>query len=143
MRLRTVPFEPWHLKKVRIGDHGQTVMRGMDVSKMARDYARHPAMTVLCGRNVVACVGVVRTGDGRGDAWAFVDHKRAKRSPLGLTRAIQRGMDSLRSMSVETHVLANFEQARRWASLLGFIVCGRVAFRGAMYLKMSRRVGNG
>lgn len=143
MRLRTVPFEPGHLKKVRLGEHGSGITRGVDRSRLAREYAGHPAMTVLCGREVVACMGVVRTEDGRGDAWAYVDHRRARKAPLAFTRVVQSGIASLGGMEIETHVLADFDQARRWAVLLGFVVCGRVVFRGSLYLKMRRRAGNG
>jgi hypothetical protein len=79
-----------------------------------------PAFTVTSRGDIVACVGVIPQWENYSRAWALLSGDSG-RHLLGITRAIRRWLRFHNSGRVDTSVVVDFQQAIRWAAMLGFV----------------------
>lgn len=76
------------------------------------------AITGMVGDEVIFCFGRVRQWEGRWVVWAMLSNK-ANRHMVSITRAAKRAL-LVCSGRVELVVQHEFQEAHRWAHMLGF-----------------------
>lgn len=120
-------FRPEHLDQLAL-QPAQSVAR-IDIAN--RGYgealARHESVTVMIDHRVVACAGVVRIWEGRGELWALI---AGDIGPAGMQHLHFRARAWLRNTvwrRLEAHCDKEFLEAHRWLQLLGFIYEGPLA----------------
>lgn len=79
-----------------------------------------PAHTAMRDGKVLACVGLLHQWDGRATAWAVLAENIGGADYLQIHRATKRFMRLIGYRRIEATVSATFENAIRWAELLGF-----------------------
>jgi|GEM_PF-2403856 len=131
LRPRLVPFAPAHLaalsprafERLTFGLQG-----GHDRETAARLAALGPAFSLLRGREMVACAGIMLgpvrpDGTRAGDAWALTG-EAVERFPLAFHRAVRRTLGALVAghglSRVQALCLAGHARSRRWLNRLGF-----------------------
>lgn len=113
-----VPFKREHLKNMVI----QQKQQGLEYLLTDEVYASlesGDAYTALDGDEVLACAGIIELAPGRAGAWAYLSQNIGNRM-RGVTKAAQAFLDMADFRRIEMDVDCNFEQAHRWAKMLGF-----------------------
>lgn len=120
-----VPFEPSHLRSLVLqeaqawmgpmigGDYGDSLVRG------------GPCFTALDDGRVLACAGVIRMWENRGQAWALMSADSGRHF-VGIYRGIRRFLDMDETRRVEATVDSNFDAGHRLMRMLGFEREGRM-----------------
>ena len=79
-----------------------------------------PAHTAMRDGKVLACVGLMHQWDGRATAWAVMTKNVGGADYLAIHRAVKRFMKLINYRRIDATVLCTFENAIRWAEMLGF-----------------------
>jgi hypothetical protein len=79
----------------------------------------------VCGDQVIAAAGLLDMGGGRGHAWGLISTAAGPHF-MALHRAMLLGLQMAPYRRIETTTACNFQQATRWAQMLGF------SFEGTM-----------
>jgi len=75
--------------------------------------------TVLSGKNVIACIGIVEHYENRGEAWAILADG-CRKDFMGIHRAVLKFLKETQVKRIEAVVMKDFKEGHRWARLLGF-----------------------
>jgi hypothetical protein len=78
------------------------------------------AWTGIVDGKPIGCAGVLEVWPGRGYAWALLDQECGPHL-LAITRAVRAKLMAVPFKRIEMAVDADFENARRWARMLGFV----------------------
>lgn len=116
--MNIVTFHRGHLKNMVI----QQRQRGME--KLLTDdicdvLESAESFSAFDGDEVLACAGVIEVAPGRAQAWAYVSDNVGNRM-VGVTKAVRRFLSLKKYRRVEMDVDCDFQQAHRWAIVLGF-----------------------
>ena len=84
-----------------------------------------PAYSLVDGDVVFASAGFIPQWDNRALAWALISAEVGQHM-VALTRGVRRALTLHHYRRVETSVACDFEQAHRWAKMLGFEREGRM-----------------
>lgn len=83
--------------------------------------ADHSYSVIAENGRVIACGGLSPYWNGRAEAWAVFDYKRAyKKEMLAITRAVRSVFASSPFRRIECSVESAFQDGHRWAKALGF-----------------------
>ena len=77
------------------------------------------AYSLVDDLNCYGMAGVIDMGFGRGQAWSLFS-KNAGKHMVRITRAVKDYLNSVDYNRIEMHVEKDFDEARRWAKMLGF-----------------------
>ena len=113
-----IPFKREHIAAMTLQKH-QYGLDGYLTKAIFDDLESGSAFTALDGDEVLACSGVVEIYEGRGLAWAYISETVGNRM-LYVTRKVRDYLDLTTCRRVEMDVDCDFEQAHRWAKMLGF-----------------------
>jgi hypothetical protein len=119
--MEIVPFRREHLDALDMGRWDRIAFEKEDREMFIEKYEGHAASGIEDGR----CLGIAGiTVDKRiGFAWVFLSDEIRKR-PFFLTKLIKQGIEiaakDLSLLSMTVAVLKNYEEANRWARVLGF-----------------------
>lgn len=113
-----VPFEREHLERMVVQQQQQGLEHLLtddlyDVLVDGQSY------TVMDGDEVLICGGAMEISPGRAVAWAYLARQVGVRMSF-ITRAVRRFLGMLNYRRIEIDVDCDFEQAHRWAKMLGF-----------------------
>ena len=112
--IEVIPYAPHHALLMHV-QPGQELEAGISTAK-----TRHgEAITVTLDGLPMVCAGLIEIWPGRAYAWALLD-KDAGRVLLRATKEIRSRLDRSSFARVEMAAAVDFEQASRWAMLLGF-----------------------
>lgn len=120
MEVRT--FQPQDL--YTLSDRLQTQQMGLHRILRETGYgealaAAGPAFTATSGGDVIACIGTIPQWTDYQRAWALLSGD-AGRCMVSLTRRISRWLRFHNTGRIDTSVHCTFDQAIRWAEMLGF-----------------------
>jgi hypothetical protein len=124
--MRIVPFEPEHLQTLLLQPSQAMLQPTLSDPEYGQSLAHAgPAYSLVDGDVVFASAGFVPQWRDRAVVWALIS---AEVSPhmVTLTRAVRRALQLHHFRRVETSVACDFEQAHRWAKMLGFEREGRM-----------------
>ena len=113
-----VTFHRDHLKSMVV----QQRQRGMEkllTDEICDVLEGCESFSALDGDEVLACSGVIEVAPGRAQAWAYISDDVGNRM-LAVTKAVKRFLSLRKYRRVEMDVDCEFEQAHRWAKMLGF-----------------------
>lgn len=120
-----IPFKKEHLKTINVQD-AQKGLEHIEDDAALTAVEREFSFTVIDGDKVVACGGVACVARGRGVAWSYLSNN-LKKEMVFITRTVKEYMRRVPFHRIEAHVDCNYEQAHRWARLLGFkLECERM-----------------
>lgn len=112
--MKIVPYEPWHMIRMRIQKQQASAYMAT-----AEDHAAAgEAFTGMVGNKVIFCAGRTLIWEGRYMLWAVLSCD-AHKYLLTITREIQAFMQLCHGR-LEVVVDSKFEEAHRWARILGF-----------------------
>ena len=113
-----VPFKAAHLAAIEL-QSAQAYLSEWVTQAQGRELEAHPSYTALHENKPIAAAGVIPIWQGRGLAWAFVSDAGPNLF-LPVHRAVKRFLDGCYVKRIEMTVDCDFEQAHRWAKMLGF-----------------------
>lgn len=118
--ITVIEFKADHLKALNIQKR-QAYFREYltDENLKSLESAPGDAYSVMDGDEVIAVAGVMSYGDGRGLAWSYISDVIGSRM-LAMTKAVKRFLSLADYRRIEMIVDCDFEQAHRWARVLGF-----------------------
>lgn len=79
-----------------------------------------PAHTAMRDGKVLACIGLMPIWEGRATAWAIMAQDIGGIDYLAIHRAVKRFMKLIGYRRIDATVVWHFENAIRWAEMLGF-----------------------
>lgn len=119
--MHIVPFIPAHLEGFQEQewqkDFAGLFKNAAYVDMLAREGG---GISGIVDGRAMAIAGVMPLYEHIGLAWALID-KRAGPYMLPITRAVRADLEERFYPRIEIHVLRGFEQAHRWAKMLGFV----------------------
>lgn len=116
--IAVVKFKAEHL--IGLDANGEAKRMAEFTSEMeARALEGAHSYSVLEGKRVMACCGVMPLWKGRGYAWAMVS-KSCGHAFIELHRAVLRFLDTCPFDRIEAAVDVDFKEGHRWMKLLGF-----------------------
>lgn len=116
--MRVEKFQKQHLDAIILQER-QKGLEYLETSDLFNMLESEDSYSVMEEDEVLCCAGVVKLNEGRGVAWAYLaDELNAKM--VGVTRAVKRYLRLAPFHRIEMHVDCNFEEAHRWAKMLGF-----------------------
>ena len=117
--LSIVPFEARHLEMLPRAKAALSDIEWQLLQEQQYSY------TLLHGERAVACAGVVKHWEGRGEGWMFIGpHSRSEL--MFLCRAVKRFFAYCPFRRVEAVVKDDFLPAHKWVRKFGFRVEGRL-----------------
>lgn len=125
MTFTIIPFETWHLEVL---EHQPSQIDAYAFVEFGNHMAlaNDLAFTAVTDR-VVGCAGLIPMYEGTDLAWANLS-VCGPAVFLKIHRAIERFLANRKSRRTEMWVRADFEEALRWARLLGFEWEGQMRF---------------
>jgi hypothetical protein len=119
------PFEKKHLD-VMVHQEAQKGLEFLETDELFAMLEGEDAYTIFDGDEVLCCAGVVKLNVGRGVAWAYLAAD-LKHRMVSVTRIVKRYLAIANCHRIEMHVDCDFEEAHRWAKMLGFVMeCERM-----------------
>jgi hypothetical protein len=118
--LEIVPFRREHLFQIEL-QGAQASLSEKQNLEYAVALEQSGAYTGLVDGRPIICAGLVEQWEGRALAWALLSND-AGPWMLDITRACKRMFQLSGYRRIEAHVDAEFQQAVRWALMLGFEV---------------------
>ena len=116
--MRIDKFKREHLDAIILQER-QKGLEYLETSDLFDMLENDDSYSVLDNDVVLCCAGVVVAAAGRGIAWAYLaDELREKM--VGVTRAVKRYLRLAPFHRIEMHVDCDFDEAHRWAKMLGF-----------------------
>jgi hypothetical protein len=106
------PYKPEHLQELILQPAQARVRANLSDPEYAQALVGEHSFTLKMNGKVVACFGVLKLWEGRGDAWALISGDIGARGMRRLHFEIRKRLEAEHE--------AGFEQAKRWLSLLGF-----------------------
>lgn len=117
--IQVVKFHPDHLKRLQLQSAQEYFRSEFGNPDYGRQLADSPfAFTGLVGDEVIACAGVHELWENRGVAWALLSENAGPHF-RSIHRAVSGFLTQAPWRRVEMMVEAGFEQAHRWAQMLG------------------------
>lgn len=118
--LTVVPFIPEHLKALRLQPAQAWLVPAMQADGYGEAFVQAgPAYTAIVDGRVVGCLGVAELWQGRCAAWALLAADIGAHF-VAIHRAVRAFLTECGFRRIEAYVDVGFEQAHRWARLLGF-----------------------
>lgn len=120
----TIEIVPYYAAHLMLMDEQDTEKYWGDVVQTP-GYAKAlekagPAHTAMRDGKVLACIGLMHQWDGRATAWAIMANKIGGADYLAIHRAVKRFMGIIGYRRIDATVAAHFDNAIRWAEMLGF-----------------------
>jgi hypothetical protein len=112
--VKIIPYEPWHMIRMKI----QPKQRSAYMAAAEDHAAAGEAITGVIGSKVIFCAGRSLIWEGRYMLWAVLSQDACKHM-LCVTREIKSFLQLCRGR-LEVVVDSKFEEAHRWARILGF-----------------------
>jgi hypothetical protein len=114
-------FKPEHLRELVLQPAQERVRANLSNPEYAQALVGEHSFTLKMDGKVVACFGVLKLWEGRGDAWALIDGDIGARGMRRLHFEIRKRLEAAHEFRrIETACDAGFAQAKRWLELLGF-----------------------
>ena len=124
--MNVVPFEAEHINQLELQD-AQSYLSAIVSSDQAEALVGDWAFSAMEDGRPIASAGVILLWQGRGMAWAFISKYAVNNKFLQVHRAVKRFLDGCYLQRIEMTVDCEFEQAHRWAHMLGFhMECARM-----------------
>jgi hypothetical protein len=115
------PYKPEHLQELILQPAQARVRANLSDPEYAQALVGKHSFTLKMDGKVVACFGVLKLWEGRGDAWALISGDIGARGMRRLHFEIRKRLEASHEFRrIETACDAGFEQAKRWLELLGF-----------------------
>lgn len=112
-----IPFKKEHLDRMILQER-QKGLEYLETDELFETLEHQDSYTIA-DEEVLCCAGVVKMNEGRGVAWAYLaDDLGAKM--VGVTRIVKRYLGIANFHRIEMHVDCDFDEAHRWAKMLGF-----------------------
>lgn len=119
LRVDFVPLNAGHIKYVEVNEAQKAEQMAM-IEGYGAYACQHPGLEAWRGNRCLGMAGLIPVYPGRFlMAWALLS-RHAGPYMLPLTRMVRRMLDGQRVERIEMTVAAEFEEAQRWAAMLGF-----------------------
>jgi hypothetical protein len=115
-----VPFHPDHLAALKIQTKQSGALDGLTSDQADMMAGCDIAWSAIDGEEVVACAGIMHMWEGRGHAWALLSGNIGRRMVI-VHRAVMRAIKISGYRRIEMDVDGDFQEAKDWARLLGFV----------------------
>lgn len=124
MNLKIRKFEAADVLRINAREPDLTIVQRVDALKMAREYVMHgPCWTVLLGKQIVFCAGIIIFWNGMGEGWALTSGLVPK-FPCSFHRYVKRYLEKTISEynlhRVQIAIPKTHKISREWALRLGF-----------------------
>lgn len=113
-----IPFKKEHIDRLVLQEK-QKGLEHLQTGEMFRSLENEASYTVTDDEEVLCCAGVVAMTEGRCIAWAYLAEGLNHRM-VYVTRAVKRYLKLAPFFRIEMHVDCDFDEAHRWAKMLGF-----------------------
>lgn len=122
-----ISFKPEHLAQISLQSWQEGARQDLANPAYGQALAQHESGTVVLDGRVVACCGVVRMWEGRGELWGLIADDIGPEGMRKLHYAARAWLRNATWRRLEAHCDAGFLQAQRWLELLGFACEGPLA----------------
>lgn len=120
-------FKPEHLAQLSLQSFQADARHDVANPAYGKALAQHEAQTVVLDGRVVACCGVVRMWEGRGELWGLIAADIGQEGMRRMHYAAKAWLRNTAWRRLEAHCDAEHVQAHRWLELLGFTCEGPLA----------------
>lgn len=117
--MRVVKFKAYHLSTLTEGPLGWVRNYAGEAELRALEADPHTYTAVTEEGEVIACGGITKYWEGRGEVWAVVSHK-ARPHFVALHSAAKRFVNAFGFRRLEAAVDVDFKMGHRWVKALGF-----------------------
>lgn len=114
-----IPFKREHMENMTIQEK-QKGLEDLMTDDIYTLLEECDSYTFIDGDEVIACAGTIEITPGRAIAWAHISGNIGPKRMVGLTWRVRRFLDMKSYRRVEMDVDCDFEQAHKWARMLGF-----------------------
>lgn len=119
-RLEFRPLNAAHIRYVQVNDEQKAEQHAM-LTSYGDHACQHPGLEAWQGNVCLGMAGLIPVYPGKFlMAWALLSRHSGPYMPW-LTKQVRRMLDAQNVDRIEMTVAAEFEQAQRWATLLGFV----------------------
>lgn len=116
--IERIRFKKEHLDRM-IHQESQKGLEYLETEELFSMLEGEDSYSIFDGEEVLCCAGVVKMNVGRGVAWAYLANELNHRM-VTVTRIVKRYLNDAPFHRIEMHVDCDFEEAHRWAKMLGF-----------------------
>lgn len=122
---RIVPFEPWHVASINLQPSQRWMGPYLTAGHAEAVKGSGPAFSMLQGKEVIACSGIMHMWENRAQVWALISGNSCW-SFVRMYRAMSRYLAMQDVRRIEATVDDGFEEGHRMLKMLGFEYEGRM-----------------
>ena len=117
--MNVVPFLPIHLDDLDLIDQMEFMKPYLKDRLYAGFVDDEKSYSVTSNGKAIACGGMVKLDDFKWVIWALMGKETASHM-TGITRAVKTFLEQNKKPRIEMHVRDGFDEAHKWAKILGF-----------------------
>lgn len=116
--MTVIPFKKEHIDRLILQEK-QKGLEHLQTDDLFLSLEGTDSYSMMDGEEVLCCAGVVAMTEGRAIAWAYLAEGLNHRMVF-VTRVVKRFLKLSTFFRIEMHVDCDFDEAHRWAKMLGF-----------------------
>ena len=116
--MTVIPFKKEHIDRLILQEK-QKGLEHLQTDDLFLSLEGTDSYSMMDGEEVLCCAGVVAMTEGRAIAWAYLAEGLNHRMVF-VTRVVKRFLNLSKFFRIEIHVDCDFDEAHRWAKMLGF-----------------------